>query len=362
LTRSVSVAVLFLAAGWALPTPAQVPAVPTVPEALLPEMREPLLEKRDHFSSRRTDFTTQGLRHNEQCHDVQLDTSLEKFCIAEKRGLVGQLEDLRAAATTLQADIDAAVASEEAVLGKRIDVLNLAVKNNLDSINQLGFSRREADFEAWVKLSEDSQREFQTEVFKEGVDVLASRAQDKILGTFKELNQDKANRLISWIENDAAKHGSPVPVETINVIRRLSGFEPKEQLARDAKYLLTAIDATINGMDVQDLSGGMSLALDVTCELVPEDSLSSQCEVFRSISKLTVASLYNNANQHVASHEIGRLTEMTENELRGLNARSCVLHNQMNERNRARARLAALKENGPYTLKEMPKVSCVTTN
>jgi hypothetical protein len=115
-------------------------------------------------------------------------------------------------------------------------------------------------------------------------------------------------------------------------------------------------------MDVRDLSGGMSLALDVACDLVPAEPLNSQCEAFRSISKLTVASLFNNANQHVASLEIGRLTQMTESELRGLNARTCVLHNQVNERNAAKARLTALTENSPYTLHEIPRVSCITTN
>jgi predicted transglutaminase-like cysteine proteinase len=68
-----------------------------------------------------------------------------------------------------------------------------------------------------------------------------------------------------------------------------------------------------------------------------------QCNNFKTIGKLTFASLYNYAARRVAINEVERLTTMTEQQLRALAKINELIVKRVKERNDVRAKLKALE-------------------
>jgi hypothetical protein len=222
---------------------------------------------------------------------------------------------------------------EDTRLSRQIDI-------TIGAIRRMHFDRRAEDYEAWINLSQDSQKELVTVVEKETTAWIVSKAQDKMLETFKRFDQQKAERLIAWLEDSARKHDSPRPEEIIRVIRRLSQVESKGRIAYDAKYLLQAIDGIIAGMEVKDLQQALPILLDCVCDLVAKNaSLQQHCKLFRSVSVVTVAALYNNATRRVAIHEVEQLNRMTEVDLRTVDNYNNELKQLMTKRNQVRQQI-----------------------
>jgi len=222
---------------------------------------------------------------------------------------------------------------EDTRLSKQIDV-------TISAVRRMHFDRRAEDYEAWIKLSQDSQKELLMVVEKEATTWIADKAQDKMLETFKRFDQQKAERLIAWLEDNARKHDSPRPEEIIRVIRRLSQVESKGRIAYDAKYLLKAIDGIVAGLDVKDLQQGLPILLDSVCDLAAKKaSLETHCKLFRSVSAVTVAALYNNVTRRVAINEVEQLNRMTEMDLTTLDNYNKELKQLITKRNQVREQI-----------------------
>lgn len=69
----------------------------------------------------------------------------------------------------------------------------------------------------------------------------------------------------------------------------------------------------------------------------------ASCNAFKTVGKLTVASLYNNVARRVAINEVERLTAMTEGQLRALAKINELMVKHVKERNDVRAKLKELE-------------------
>ncbi len=221
--------------------------------------------------------------------------------------------------------------------------LSQQIAVTIEAVRRMHFDRRAEDYEAWIKLSQDSQKELVAKVEKETTTWMVDAAQDKMLETFKRFDETKAERLVAWLEETSRRHDSPAPVEVISAIRRLSNVESKGRIAYDAKYVLKAIDRILAGMEVKDLQQGLPILLDCVCDLVANNaSLEKHCKVFRSVSDVTVAALYNNVTRRVAIHEVEQLNDMTETDLRTLDNYTKELKELMTKRNQVRQQIHML--------------------
>jgi len=221
--------------------------------------------------------------------------------------------------------------------------LSQQIAVTIEAVRRMHFDRRAEDYEAWIKLSQNSQKELVTAVEKETTTWMVDEAQDKMLETFKRFDEAKAERLIAWLEETSRRHDSPAPVEIISAIRRLSKVESKGRIAYDAKYVLKGIDGILSGMEVKDLQQGLPILLDCVCDLVANNaSLEKHCKVFRSVSTVTVAALYNNVTRRVAIHEVEQLNQMTETDLRTLDNYTTELKELMTKRNQVRQQIHML--------------------
>jgi hypothetical protein len=229
--------------------------------------------------------------------------------------------------------------SEDRDLTKKIDTTIKAIQRM-----NVNFDRSEEDFQHWIQFSEDRQKELLAAAEKEATSMITAKVQAKMLESFKRLDQEKADRIIAWLKQDAKQHQVFEPKEIIMAIRRLSGVESKGRMVYDAKYVTKGIGRIVDGMDVKRLQDGLPLLLDCVCDLITEGPLKKQCEGFRIVSKITVAALYNNAAQRLAVHEVERLNDLTEEDLKTLDNYSRVLQDLIPRRNKIRDQIRALKQ------------------
>lgn len=324
-----------------------------VPPNVAASQQVNLARQRENVTAVRSGLIKKIAANNAKC-DPEHDEATERQCQAERVQLTAEWKAYEDRVNQLKSAVKAGLLARKAeVEGEKA--------GNLQEINRFGFNRREQDFTEWVNLSEQSQKNFQTEVIKVATDVVTSEVKDRMLEGFRGFNQEKGERLIAWFERTAKQRDIPRPVETIAIIRRLSTFQPRDQLVKDAKTLLTAIDRTMKATDVKELREVMPFLLECVCDFVPEGPLHKQCEIFRGVSLFTAAALYNNAAQHVAQAEVERLSRLTEMQLKALDSRVCILHQQVAEIKAIDADLSSLERGATSFPSRFERRSCSAT-
>lgn len=318
---------------------AQVPAVPQVPRALPGSVSPPLAAKQMQLERRRKIFLEEGALHNARCKGQ--DTSIDaQGCAQGRKRLGAELAALRKDVESLDDEIDAALAAERIRLQARDKELQRQIDVDATAVRNLGFDRRAADFEAWGKLSLDSQLEFQRTVSAEATSLAASYVKDGMISGVKKLDAAKVE---GWVAVLAKQ--DPPPSEIIAVLRRMASIPDADRLklATDAKYLATLIQDVAKSAPVTRWRDGLPVLLEIICDGVPQQT-SKQCKGLKAIASSTAAALYNNAAQRVAEAEIERLTSLTEAQLGQLARLNRLLARHVEERREVSARLKELEQ------------------
>lgn len=223
------------------------------------------------------------------------------------------------------------------VLLAREKELTATIQRDLLAIERLGFKRRAQDIEEWAQLSTDAKLAFENEVKGKALDAMVSRSKDSLL---KGLGGFDAHKAKVWIEKLNSR--SPRPDGLINAIEKFARTGGERRI-EDAEALLKEIEryGKLKGVDSGEKLA--EAALDLVCEFAP-NPLQAQCESLRTITELTISSLYNNATRRVAAHEIERLTALTEEQLKALKKLNALLAKHVQERNEIRLALKETKE------------------
>lgn len=221
--------------------------------------------------------------------------------------------------------------------------LTAAIQRDLLAIERLGFKRRAQDIEEWAQLSADAKRAFEDEIKGKALDAVLSRSKDALL---KGLGGFDANKAKVWTEKLNSR--SPRPDGLISAIEKFARTGGERRI-EDAEALLKEIEryGKLKGVDSGEKSA--EAALDLVCEFTPSP-LQAQCEALRTITELTISSLYNNATRRVAAREIERLTTLTEEQLKALNKLNMLLAKHVQERNEIRLALKETKASVGCTL------------
>ena len=270
----------------------------------------------------------------------------------------GRLDDLEAEARQLysaqlppdpvqrkKSDADAdpaqrkAAAAERKRLLAREAALDRAIKQDVAAISRLGFDRRAKDFEEWVSLSEEAQKDLKREAKEQVLDTVTSLVQDKMIEGFRDMDRKRIERLIKWL-----KKNSEVPIdETINVLRQAAKDSKRIRMAGQAKAIVDGIYAGVEGAAAENREQKARFYLTLLCDVGDGAAKMKWCGVLKSEALVTEAAVYNNAARQVSVHEVERLTQMTEKQLKGLKKLNEVVVRHVKERNEVRARLKELR-------------------
>jgi len=213
--------------------------------------------------------------------------------------------------------------------------LDRAIKQDVLAIKRLGFDRRAKDYEQWVNLSEKAQEELRKEAREQALDALTSLAQDQMIEGFRDMDRKRIERLIKWL-----KQNSEVPIdETVNVLRQAAKDSKRIRMAGQAKAIVDGINAGIEGAAAENREQKAKFYLTLLCDVAEGGAKMKWCGVLKSEALVTGAALYNNAARRVAVHEVERLTQLTEKQLKGLQKLNEVVVRHVKERNEVRAKL-----------------------
>ena len=243
--------------------------------------------------------------------------------------------------------VDPAPTAERKRLAARDQQITEAIARDVTAIKNLGFARRAEDFAEWERLGADAKASFEKEIVDTATDAAIAKVRGRVLEGFKSFDEAQAAR---WIGRLAKVQ--PRPVELIGLIEGLAKVKDKAKIAESAELVLDRIEQLQKaGQLAQPAGRGQAredlllVGLDLVCDVVPAPGDRS-CKLFKTTSKLTVASLYNNASRRVAVREVERLTTMTEAQLHALARINELMVKHVRERNEVRAKIKQL-ENSP---------------
>lgn len=328
---------LLLILGFATAALGQIPAMPEIPVALPDPVREPLIIKRKPWAEEKLRLLNEGQALNQDCQHLEGGSDRHKACLARKAKFEGQVTALRKAFAALQTEIDDAIDAEIARLEARDKELTAALEKDAEAIRNLGFARRAEDFAEWEKLGADAKSAFEKELVDAATDQVVGKITDHLTDSFKNFDAATANRWISQLNKMGAK-----PERLIELIRKVGNAADKALVIDDAKEILTSIERLQAASSANSREDMLLLSMDLFCDLVPPPGNES-CNAFKTVGKLTFASLYNNAARRVAMNEVERLTTMTEQQLLALAKINELVVKHVKERNDVRANLKALE-------------------
>lgn len=243
--------------------------------------------------------------------------------------------------------VDPAPTAERNRLAVRDQQITAAIARDVTAIKKLGFAGRAEDFAEWENLGADAKASFEKEIVDTATDAAIAKVRGRLLEGFKSFDEAQAAR---WIGRLAKVQ--PRPVELIGLIEGLAKVKDKAKIAESAELVLDRIEQLQKaGQLAQPVGHGQAredlllVGLDLVCDVVPAPGDRS-CKLFKTTSKLTVASLYNNASRRVAVREVERLTTMTESQLHALARINELMAKHVRERNEVRAKIKQL-ENSP---------------
>ena len=236
-------------------------------------------------------------------------------------------ERLRAAAN------NALAREEKTRLTARDRELSAAIERDVRAIRRLGFDRRAEDFAEWEMLAAEAKAQFETEVLDAATAIIADKITNRVLESFSRFDAAKASRWIGMLDNV-----DPRPTEVIRLIRKVGDIPNKGDAVEDAKMIVAFIERLQQGGAAQHREDLLLLGMDLMCDVVPPPGDAS-CNAFKTVGKLTVASLYNNVARRVAVKEVEQLTTLTEAQLRALAKINELMTRHVQERNDVRVRL-----------------------
>ncbi len=189
------------------------------------------------------------------------------------------------------------------------------------AITMHGFTKQERDFEDWVELSSESQKEFEDSVVSGAIDTallgvkvgstklasLSNSKVDQVIKEAKALGMEDSLFYDALKACKAAKNRKAAAKAIGEAMERLQKAKDKYQMAKDRNGLKAT--ATILGWCVED----PKLTLLVT-------------EV-----DITIAAIFNNATRRVSMSQIEALNKLTEGELKGIKAVSGVIKEHVSQ-------------------------------
>lgn len=328
---------LLLTLGFSAAALGQIPAMPEIPVALPDAVREPLIVKRKPWAEEKLKLLEEGKALNQACQNLEEGSDRHKACLARKASFDGRVVALRAAFAALQTEIDDAIDVEIARLEARDKELTAGLEKDAEAIRNLGFARRAEDFAEWEKLGADAKAGFEKEIVDAATDQIAGKLSDHLLDSFKHFDAAKAGRWVGLLEKV-----EPKPVELIALIQKVGSVADKAAMVEQAEAILKGIERLQQGSAAKTREDLLLLSMDLFCDIMPPAEAAS-CNAFKTVGKLTFASLYNNAARRVALNEVERLTTMTEQQLRALAKLNELTVKHVKERNDVRAKLKALE-------------------
>jgi len=332
---------LFAASCLVSPAHAAIPALPDIPAALPDAVREPLIAKRTTLSLKRQGLIGEGESNTRQCTNVVQGSAEHQACLSKLGRFNAKVEALRGERDRLADQIDAAIVAEiqrlqveDARLARRIDT-------DIAAINNLGFARRAEDFQEWVKHAKGAQKQFEDECKTQAIDIVTSLAQEKMFDALKGMDSARLKRLIEILE----KEKDPTKEVTLKALRELLAAKAiqRADMAKEAAVAATAIDRGIQGALGEKREDQLRLWMDMICDFSEMTEVMKGCHLIKAELLVVTAALYNNASRRVARHEIERLTQMTEDQLRGLKKINEVLVKHVKERNAVREKIKELE-------------------
>lgn len=314
-----------------------VPALPEIPPALPEGVRAPLIAKRQPLAEQKLVLIDEGNSINQQCAKVEKGPQQHQDCLARLERFNAGVKTLRSKVDQLADEIDLAIEAEVALLGARDRELTAALDKDAQAIRNLGFARRAEDFAEWEKLGADAKAQFEKEVIDAATDQIAGKVSDHVLESFSHFDAAKADRWVKLLEKI-----EPKPTELIRLIRKVGDIPDKARAVEDAAMIVQGIERLQQAFTAQTREDLLLLGMDLICDVVPPPGDAS-CNAFKTVGKLTVASLYNNVARRVAINEVERLTTMTEGQLLALAKINELMVKHVKERNEVRAKLKDLE-------------------
>lgn len=314
-----------------------VPALPEIPTALQENVRASLIAKRQPLAEQKLVLIDEGNSINQQCAKVQKGSPQHQECLARLARFNAGVQTLRSKVDQLADEIDLAIDAEIARLTVRDRELTASLDKDAEAIRNLGFARRAEDFAEWEKLGADAKAQFAKEVIDAATDQIAGKVSDHLLESFSHFDAAKAGRWVKLLEKV-----EPRPTELIRLIRKVGDLPDKARAVEDAAKIVQGIERLQQAFTAETREDLLLLGMDLFCDVVPAASEAS-CNAFKTVGKLTVASLYNNVARRVAINEVERLTTMTEGQLRALAKINELMVKHVKERNEVRAKLKELE-------------------
>jgi hypothetical protein len=320
---------------------AAIPALPEIPAALPEAVREPLIAKRTTLALKRQGLIAEGEANTRQCASVVQGSAEHQACLSKLGQFNAKVETLRGERDRLADEVDAAIAAEIHRLQAEDARLTRSINTDITAINNLGFARRAEDFQEWVKLAKGAQKQFEEECKTQAIDIVTSLAQEKMFDALKGMDSARLKRLIELLE----KEKDPTKEATLKALRELSAAKAirRADMAKEAAVAATAIDRGIQGALGEKREDQLRLWLDMICDFSEMAEVMKGCHLVKAELLVVTAALYNNASRRVTRHEIERLTQMTEDQLRGLKKINEVLVEHVKERNAVRAKIKELE-------------------
>jgi hypothetical protein len=233
--------------------------------------------------------------------------------------------------------MDLAIEAEIVRLTARDKELTAALDKDAEAIRNFGFARRAEDFAEWEKLGADAKAQFEKEVVDAATDQIAGRVSERLLESFSHFDAAKADRWIGLLEKV-----EPRPTELIRLIQKVGNIPDKARAVEDAAKIVQGIERLQQAFTAQTREDLLLLGMDLICDVVPPPGDAS-CNAFKTIGKLTVASLYNKVARQIAINEVERLTTMTEGRLRALAKINELMVTHVRERKEVRTKLKELE-------------------
>lgn len=326
---------------------AQVQQPVNIPDGLSIEHKEDLNRRRSVLIGQRDILSAKLQSHNQKCSKVRSDSPEVEECHTNQKLLVAEIQEYNDAVKGFDQTVEKMLTVYKEQLEAQIHGLRNQIRMDEQAIRNLGFDKRAADFEEWVKLADDARKEFEEQTLDSIAELLltgsldANKAFIKNIGSFNSFSTQK---LIGRLNSAGIRNQ-----RIWNLIREVGATKGKPEAAKATRELIELIEKEGDLLAIAQNASNDPESIKTKAEAVVtvlswglEGPLAG---FLQSDVQFMFSSLYNASSRYVSISNIEKLTTLTEEELKSLKKLSDVMKKHIDQLNRAKKELASLSDN-----------------
>ncbi len=333
--------------------------IPEVPSGLSNERKEDLYKIESALNNKKAVLEQKVKAFNAKCTEKDIPESNKQLiaeCTTDQAAIESDKASLRADIGVYLKNIESSKGAMAADLEKEIAELHRKIESDKTAIRNLGFDKRQEQFEEWEKLSAEKKKEFEAQTLK----ALKTSATSLFEIGLKSAATTGGKNAIEFLDHNSAAEvrrkleqmgiADPYFLELVDKVAKAKNKEEKLKVGIDFAENLknkikggVGIEENIKNGRTDDAAWDAALFLMNT--MFPDPRLKAISTLGTEEARVMLYEIQWGSTELVAANQVRKLTSLTEEQLKILVPLTDLMEKHVRELNQAKDDLKMLKAN-----------------